>query len=128
LSSIQLTDELVTFLKGRLTTADQIEIVLLLLRDPSRSWTASEVSGELGMAPESAAMRLFLLASQGLILFEPSGIPRYRYAGADETTDRLLQEMASNYATNRAEVLRAIDARTDADPIRSFADAFKLKK
>jgi len=128
LSSIQITDELVTFLKGRLTTADQIEIVLLLLRDQSRSWTASEVSGELGMAPESAAMRLFLLASQGLILFEPSGIPRYRYAGADETADRLIRELASSYATNREEVLRAVNGRTDADPIRSFADAFKLKK
>lgn len=128
LGSDQIPDELVAFLKGRLTTADQIEIVLLLLRDPSRSWTASEVSVELGMAPESAAMRLFLLASQGLILFEPSSVPRYRYAGADETADRLLRELAQTYATNRAEVIRAIDARTDADPLRSFADAFKLKK
>ncbi len=128
LGSIRITDELVTFLKARLTTADQIEIVLLLLRDPSRSWTASEVSGELRMAPESAAMRLFLLASQGLILFEPSGVPRYRHGGADPTTDRLLRELAATYATNRAEVLGAIDVRSDADPIRSFADAFKLKK
>jgi hypothetical protein len=128
LSSMEITDELVAFLKRRLTSADQIEIVVLLLSDPSRSWTASEISEELGMAPESAAMRLFLLASQGLILFEPSGVPRYRYAGTDEAVDRLLRELASHYATNRAEVLRAIDARTEADPIRSFADAFKLKK
>ena len=81
----------------------------------------------MGMAPESTAMRLFLLASQGLILFEPSGVPRYRYDAGDETTARLLQELASNYATNRADVLRVIDAR-GADPIQSFADAFKLKK
>jgi hypothetical protein len=128
LSSIQITDGLRAFLKDRLTSADQIEIVLLLLRDPSRSWTASEVSQTLGMAPQSSAMRLFLLASQGLILFEPSAVPRYRYGAADETTDRLLQELASNYATSRAEVLRVIVARTDADPIQSFADAFKLKK
>jgi len=128
LSSIQITDELRTFLKGRLTTADQIDIILLLLRDPARSWTASEVSVELGMVPESTAMRLFLLASQGLILFEPSGVPRYRYGSSDATTDRLLRELASNYETNHAEVLRAIDARADADPIQSFADAFKLKK
>ena len=128
MSSIQITDELRTFLKARLTTADQIAIVLLLLRDPSRSWTATEVSAELGMAPESAAMRLFLLASQGLILFEPSGVPRYRYSGSDETADRMLKELAANYDSNRAEVLRAIDVRADADPIQSFADAFKLKR
>lgn len=123
-----MTDELAAFLKGRLTTPDQIEIVLALLRDPSRSWTASEVSAELRMAPEAAAMRLFLLASQGLILFEPNAVPRYRYAGDNETTDRLLHELASHYATRRAEVLRAIDVRTETDPVRSFADAFKLKK
>jgi len=91
LSSIQITEELRVFLRGRLTSADQIEIVLLLQASEARSWTASEVSQALGMAPESAAMRLFLLASQGLILFEPSGVPRYRYAGGDETTDRLVR-------------------------------------
>lgn len=125
---MQIPDELQAFLKGRLTSADQIEIVLLLLGDPSRSWTASEVSQTLGVAPESTAMRLFLLASQGLIMFESSAVPRYRYGVADETTDRLLHELASHHATNRSEVLRVIDARTDADPIQSFADAFKLKK
>jgi hypothetical protein len=128
LSSIQISDDLRAFLKGRLTSTDQIEIVLLLLDDPARSWTASEVAGRLGMAPESAAMRLFLLASQGLILFEPSGVPRYRYAGGDDRTDRLLRELAASYETNEAEVLRVIDARGGADPIQSFADAFKLKK
>lgn len=128
LSSIHITDELRAFLKGRLTSADQIEIVLLLLGDPSRSWTASEVSQALGKTPEATAMRLFLLASQGLIVFEPSGVPRYRYGAADETAGRLLQELAAHYAASRAEVLRAIDVRTEADPVQSFADAFKLKK
>lgn len=73
-------------------------------------------------------MRLFLLASQGLIMFESSAVPRYRYGVADETNDRLLRELASQHASNRDEVLRIIEARTDADPIQSFADAFKLKK
>lgn len=116
------------FLGERLSSADQIGIVLLLLGDPSRAWTASEVAKELKMAPESTAMRLFLLASQGLILFEPSGVPRYRYACGDETTDRLLRELSSHYTTDRAEVLRAIKTPAESDPIQSFADAFKWKK
>jgi hypothetical protein len=124
---MQLTHELRAFLKGRLTSADQIAIVLLLLQDPSRSWTAPEVAGALQMAPESTAMRLFLLASGGLIVFEPSGVPRYRYA-ADATTDRLLRGLAAVWEADRAEVLRTIEAPAGADPIQSFADAFKLKK
>lgn len=114
-------------MKDRFTSADQIQIVLLLLEEPGRSWTASEVADRLKMAPESTAMRLFLLASAGLIAFEPSGVPRYRYAGTDETTDRLLHELVPVFAGNAEEVLRIL-AAAEVDPIRTFADAFKLKK
>lgn len=110
-----------------MSSADQIEIVVLLLGDPTRSWTASEVAEALKMVPESTAMRLFLLASAGLIVFEPSGVPRYRYA-AEGTTDRMLRELAAVYAADRAAVLRAIEERETVDPVTSFADAFRLKK
>ena len=125
---MHLSEDLRTFLQGRLSSADQIEIVVLLLGSPDRSWTALEVGQALNMAPESTAMRLFLLASSGLIAFEPSAVPRYRYVAADETTDRLMHELVNAYATNRAEVLDAMGLPVVSDPIRSFADAFKLKK
>ncbi len=72
-------------------------------------------------------MRLFLLASGGLIAFEAAGIPRYRYTGADPDTHRLLGELAEVYATNRAAIATLVGA-APPDPLRSFADAFKLKK
>ncbi len=113
-------------MKDRFSSADQIGIVLLLLQDSGRSWTTSEVADRLKMAPESTAMRLFLLASAGLIAFEPAGVPRYRYAATDEATDRLLHELVPVFAGNTEEVLRII-AAAEIDPIRTFADAFKLK-
>jgi hypothetical protein len=128
LSAIPFTEELRGFLKGRMSSGDQIDIVLLLLSDPSRSWTAPEVAERLKMAPESTAMRLFLLASGGLIVFEPSGVPRYRYAASDANTDRMLRELAAAYADNRAEILKFIEGPSTVDPIATFADAFKLKK
>ena len=128
LSSIQLSTELRTFLKERLSSADQIEIVLLLLHDPARSWTAPEVAQTLNVAPEATAMRLFLLASQGLIAFEADGVPRYRYAVADPNVNRLLHELGPVYEEDRTEVLRAMGLPAEADPVQTFADAFKLKK
>lgn len=125
---MHISHELRGFLKGRLSSADQIDIVVLLLGSPDRSWTALEVAEALHMVPESTAMRLFLLASSELIVFEPSGVPRYRYAAADADTDRLMHELVEVYAQNRAEVLDAIGLPVGSDPIRSFADAFKLKK
>lgn len=107
---------------------EQVEIVLLLRRDPSRSWTASEVAAAVGSPPESAAMRLFLLASAGLILFEPSGMPRYRYAATGDATDQLLAELAEVYAEHREEVAGLVETPAPPDPVRTFADAFKLKR
>ena len=121
-----VSDSLRLFLQQRLATIEQIEIVLLLRSDPARSWPATDVATELRMPPESAAMRLFLLASSGMILFEPSGVPRYRYAAADGEAEGLLGELAETYASDRNAVAAAIGA--PPDPIRSFADAFKLKK
>ena len=123
---MQIGPELRTFLKQRFSSADQIAIVLLLFQDPKRSWTALEVAAALSMAPESTAMRLFLLASAGLIAFEPDSVPRYRYTAMDDVADRLLRELAAAYADGSEQVLRVIDTARP-DPLRTFADAFKLK-
>lgn len=114
------------FLEQRLSSLDQIDVVMLLRADPSRSWTAPEVASTLHTAPETAAMRLFLLASGGLIAFEPSAIPRYRYASIDAETNGMLQELSEVLAVSRNTVMAALES--PRDPIRSFSDAFKLKK
>jgi hypothetical protein len=115
------------FLEQRLSSFDQLEVVLLLRREPGRAWTAPEVSKALGTAPEPAAMRLFLLASAGLITFEPSGVPKYRYTPGDSETESLLDELTSVYERDRSAISTIVGA-PPPDPLRSFADAFKWKK
>jgi hypothetical protein len=122
----QLSQELQTLLQERLPSIEQIEIVLLLRADQQRSWSATDVATELKMPPESAAMRLFLLASSGMLSFEPSGVPRYRYAASDARTDALLAELAAMFEADRQAVASVVGA--PVDPLRSFADAFRLKK
>lgn len=102
---------------------EQIEIVLLLREDREHAWTAPEVAAKLAMPPESTAMRLFLLASNGVVVMESSGMPRYRYADGFE---ELIDELARAYTTNREALTPIIGG--PPDPLRSFADAFKLKK
>lgn len=122
-----ISEELREFLQQRLPSVEQIEIVLLLRSSPERSWTAPEVAARVGTPPESAAMRLFLLASSGLIVFEAAGLPRYRYASSDASVDSVLEELDRQYANERAAVVALIGG-PPADPVKSFADAFKLKK
>jgi hypothetical protein len=125
--SSAVSEPLKLFLQQRLASIEQIEIVLLLRVDRARSWSAPEVASELRMPPESAAMRLFLLASSGMLLFEPSGVPRYRYAGGgDAETDALVGELAEVYSDDKNAVALLVGA--PVDPLQSFADAFKFKK
>jgi len=113
------------FIRDRLPSLEQIEIVLLLRRDGTRAWTAPEVSAALATPPESTAMRLFLLASNGVVVFDgSSGLPKYRYVPGDE---EMMSELQSTY-DERREALVALVGGAPADPLRSFADAFKLKK
>lgn len=71
-------------------------------------------------------MRLFLLASNGILSFEGSGLPRYRYV-SEPTADGLIGELDEVYDQNRDAVFAIVGAPAQ-DPLRSFADAFKLKK
>jgi len=100
---------------------------MLLRRDSSQGWSAPEVSQKLGTPPESTAMRLFLLASNGILVFEGAGVPRYRFNAADTAVDGLVDEMVRIYDSNRSALYDIVGA-PPADPLRSFADAFKLKK
>lgn len=118
-----LSEPLQRFVRERLPSLEQIEIVLLLRGDRTRTWSAPEVSQSLATPPESTAMRLFLLASNGVVSFEGG---RYR-AASNAEDEPLLDELVEAYAQNRG-ALNALVGGQPADPLRSFADAFKLKK
>jgi hypothetical protein len=124
---VPLSETLSQFIRERLPSLEQIEIVLLLRRDGARSWTAPEVAGNLGTPPESTAMRLFLLASNGVIVFDSSsGLPRYRYVAS--MPDEVMAELDQVYDQNRDALVALTGGTAAPDPLRSFADAFKLKK
>ena len=124
---VQLSDQLSQFIRERLPSLEQIEIVLLLRRDPARAWTAPEVAGNLGTPPESTAMRLFLLASNGVIVFDTSsGLPRYRYVAS--MPEDVMVELEQVYEQDRDALVTLTGGTVTPDPLRSFADAFKLKK
>lgn len=124
---VQLSDQLSQFIRERLPSLEQIEIVLLLRRDPARAWTAPEVAGNLKTPPESTAMRLFLLASNGVIVFDSSsGLPRYRYVAS--MPEDVMVELDRAYDEDRDTLISLTGGTATPDPLRSFADAFKLKK
>lgn len=79
------------------------------------------------MAPQSAEMRLFLLSSTGLLASSGSREAEYQYV-AEPTLDLFARLLVEAHARQRDALYALVDGARRVDPVRSFADAFKLRK
>ncbi len=122
----ELPPEVARFIAEHIDAAEQLEILLLLHRDPSREWTALDVSQAIYTVPASATLRLEALAASGFAASTGGGDPRYRYAPRSEGLGRQVDVLAEAYRADRVSVIKLIFARPP-NPVQSFADAFRLR-
>lgn len=122
-----VSESTAAFVRERLGSIEQIEIVLFLRAHQESAWTTAEVAKELGTAPQSATMRLFLLASNGIVTPDGGSPARYRYVPSGDATQSMIDEVAGLYAERPIDIVKAMEAPAP-DPARTFADAFRLKK
>lgn len=107
-------------------SADQLDVFVLLHRHADRAWTPAEVAEALRMPSQSAGMRLYLLASAGLLV--SSGMPDIRYSyAADPALDLWARLVVEEYERNRRGLYGLLPGGQAADPARQFADAFKVR-
>jgi hypothetical protein len=57
---------------------------------------------------------------------EASGVPRYRHR-SDPANESIIRELASAWTADRAGIASLLGSAA-TDPLRSFSDAFKLKR
>jgi hypothetical protein len=115
------------FVSAMFGAPEQLDVFLLLHGGGDRTWTAEQVSASLAMAPESAAMRLFLLTANGLLTGTGGREPLYRYE-SEPTLDRLSAQLAESYAAAPGELRALAGSSPRPDPVRQFAQAFKVRK
>lgn len=115
------------FIADNIDSAEQLELLILLHDNPAQEWDPESASKAIYTVPQSAELRMRELAARGLITQTDEQGPRFRYAPGSTETERQVRELASAYRTRRVAVINLIYARP-ADPVRSFADAFKLRK
>jgi hypothetical protein len=90
----------------------ELDLLVLLHRDPAREWTAAEVCETLRCPPTWAEMHLEALGAAGLAAVEDG---RWRYAPAEPALDRATDALAHAYRTRKAEVVRLVFAAGDED-------------
>lgn len=115
------------FISQYIGSAEQLEVLLLLHAHPERTFTALEVSQQVFTVPASALLRLEELTAAGLLASDGGPDPRYRYAPGSPGLAARVDGLAAAYRADRVAVVRLIFA-TPTDPLRSFANAFRLKQ
>lgn len=123
-----LTDEMWTFVKKHFDSVEQLEILLLLQRNPDADWRLEALSKELRTNVTSARNRLAALVSTGLVVTAKTGSEdTYRYGAASPELDRQVQQLVQEYKIRRVRIIDAIYAPA-AEKMLTFLDAFKIRK
>jgi hypothetical protein len=119
--------EVERFILDVISSVGQLEILLLLRETAPRQWTAGSVARELRFAVESVASRLEDLRARGLLALTAEEGPVYYFAPRDPKDADVVRAVAEMYETRRVSVITLIYSRP-SDPVRQFADAFKIRK
>jgi hypothetical protein len=105
-----------------------LECLLALYADPQRDWSAEELGRKFCVDERWVTHQLADLAQRGVLsASQTAPTLRYRYAGATPAMNDAVAELARLYATRRVAVIELIYSKP-ADPLQSFADAFRLRK
>lgn len=113
----------VTFVNKYISSVEQIEVLLILLANPERSWSVDEISAILRSSRRSIETRLSALIASGLAGMPEAGYYRYSARGR---THEMVQTLQAEYGARRFSVIELVFSRPD--PARSFADAFRLRE
>jgi hypothetical protein len=121
-------DEMRQFLDGTIESIDQLEILRLAGEDPSREWTAAALAAEVQADPATTATDVAALRSRGLLAAETRGPDVVcRYAPATPVLGDLAGRLLALYRERPVSMIKLVAARA-RDPLRNFADAFRLRK
>lgn len=114
------------FILDNLSSVEQLEALLLIRTDPTKDWTAEDLSKVLYSTPSAVQMRMDDLVARGLVLSATESPKAYRYEPKAER-DQLLEMLAELYRERRVAVIGLIYSKQGSQ-VQAFADAFRFRK
>lgn len=120
-----ISEDLKKFIREQIQTVSRLEVLLLLHRSQSRSFTTAEVANELSFESDVACEQLAALATIGIFAQSEVDKSTYRYDPADEALHSMVDQLALAYSRQRVPIFSLI-LTEPADRIRLFAEAFRL--
>lgn len=125
MQDVEFSDEFCRFIQSAIPAVDAAELLLLFHRKPEERLSAEEAIAKLGpgITIGDAAKHLENFAARGLLALSGS---RYGYR-PDNALSAHVDMLALAYMQRPVTLIRVIYAFRDSK-IKSFADAFKLRK
>jgi hypothetical protein len=109
----------------------QLELLLLLQCDPSRTWTIEEASAVLKLPSTQVEEAKGSLLQRRLIERTAGDPPRCRYAVLDPLLQATILELARVWQDNRLDVIATMNAhammRMRNSALSTFSEAFRLR-
>lgn len=115
------------FIADHVSSVAQLEVLLLMHREPGNPRTPDDVAETLRIDPDWAASELRGLRDRGLITTSESDPGAYCYVAPDDSTATAIDGLAKAFSTHRVSIITLIFSKP-TDAVDSFADAFKLRK
>lgn len=114
------------FLRERVGAVNELELLLLLQHRPEHAWSAAQASKAIYQPVLWVGRQFEAFVGDGFARRIEVDPVKYRWAVADEPTDRLVREVADAFRERRTSVIREI-FRVDAASGDRLADAFRLR-
>lgn len=120
-----LSDDTKNFILNKITSVEQINILMLLHLNPTKNWTVAEISEELRSVSTSIQTRLNGLYEGG-VLTKPHH-HHFRYSPTSEEMSSKIAQLIESYQARPYKVIDLIYSGP-SNVLQAFSDAFKIKK
>jgi hypothetical protein len=119
--------EIEQFIGQHIESLAQLEMLLLLRTESTRSWSCYDLARQLYITPDVCTGIIADLERRGLVLRDAadSSLARYRSSGA--SVDQLIDQLAALYQQRRVAVITLIYSKP-VKKVQTFADAFRLRR
>jgi hypothetical protein len=124
----EISPEVRRFIHNTINSVEQLEVLLFLMSNPDREWSAEEVGERVRSTPESVASKLADLQAARLLTVRNDPALLYRYAPESSAlAEEVAQSLDRAYRERKDTVIQLIFSRP-LNNIRVFADAFRIRK
>jgi hypothetical protein len=122
-----IPDSLRRFILLNIDSVELLNVLLLLHQHPSQSFTLQEIEKSIRSSLTAIQKRLDDLYARKILDPIPGKSDQHRYLPHTDEIALLIDALATHYQTYSNRIIELIFSRQN-EALRSFADAFRIKK